>query len=35
MIVAPNDSVGIAGAFEQAIAEGMPIGTVLFPVGPT
>ena len=34
MIVAPNDSVGIAGAFEQVIAEGIPIGTVLFPVGP-
>lgn len=34
MVVAPNDSVGIAGAFEQAIADGMPIGTVLFPVGP-
>ncbi|WJY23224.1 substrate-binding domain-containing protein [Fontisubflavum oceani] len=34
MIVSPNDSVGIAGAFEQAIADGVPIGTVLFPVGP-
>ena len=34
MIVAPNDSVGIAGAFEQVIAEGTPIGTVLFPIGP-
>lgn len=34
MIVAPNDSVGIAGAFEQVIAAGVPIGTVLFPVGP-
>lgn len=34
MIVAPNDSVGIAGAFEQVIADGVPIGTVLFPVGP-
>ena len=34
MIVAPNDSVGIAGAFEQVVAEGVPIGTVLFPVGP-
>ncbi len=33
MIVAPNDSVGIAGAFEQVVAEGIPIGTVLFPVG--
>ena len=26
--------MGIAGAFEQVIAEGIPIGTVLFPVGP-
>lgn len=34
MIIAPNDSVGIAGAVEQAVAEGIPIGTVLFPVGP-
>ena len=34
MIVAPNDSVGIAGAFEQVIEAGIPIGTVLFPVGP-
>jgi len=34
MIVAPNDSVGIAGAFEQVIAEGIPIGSVLFPIGP-
>ena len=34
MIVAPNDSVGIAGAFEQVISAGVPIGTVLFPVGP-
>ena len=34
MIVAPNDSVGIAGAFEQVIAGGVPIATVLFPVGP-
>ena len=33
-IVAPNDSVGIAGAFEQVIAKGVPIATVLFPVGP-
>lgn len=33
-IVAPNDNVGIAGAFEQAIAAGVPIATVLFPVGP-
>jgi ribose transport system substrate-binding protein len=34
MLVAPNDSVGVAGAVEQAVAEGVPIGTVLFPVGP-
>lgn len=34
MIVAPNDSVGVAGAFEQVIAEGIPIGSVLFPIGP-
>ncbi len=34
MIVAPNDSVGVAGAFEQVIAAGVPIATVLFPVGP-
>ena len=34
MVVAPNDSVGIAGAFEQVIAAGVPIATVLFPVGP-
>tara|TARA_R110002126_G_scaffold291800_1_gene459037 strand:+ start:119073 stop:120065 length:993 start_codon:yes stop_codon:yes gene_type:complete len=33
-IVAPNDSVGVAGAFEQVIAAGVPIATVLFPVGP-
>jgi ribose transport system substrate-binding protein len=33
-IVAPNDSVGIAGAFEEVIAKGVPIATVLFPVGP-
>jgi ribose transport system substrate-binding protein len=33
-IVAQNDSVGIAGAFEEVIAAGVPIATVLFPVGP-
>ena len=33
-IVAPNDTVGIAGAFEQVIAAGTPIATVLFPIGP-
>ena len=34
MIVAPNDSVGIAGAFEQVIEAGVPIATTLFPIGP-
>ena len=34
MVVAPNDSVGIAGAFEQVIEAGVPIATTLFPVGP-
>ena len=34
MIVAPNDPVGIAGAFEQVIEAGTPIATVLFPIGP-
>ena len=34
MVVMPNDSVGIAGAFEQVIAEGVPIATTLFPIGP-
>jgi ribose transport system substrate-binding protein len=33
-IVAPNDSVGIAGAFKEVIAKKVPIATVLFPVGP-
>lgn len=33
-VVAPNDNVGIAGAFEEVIAAGVPIATVLFPVGP-
>lgn len=33
-IVLPNDSIGISGAFEQVIAEGVPIATTLFPVGP-
>jgi ribose transport system substrate-binding protein len=33
-IVAPNDSVGIAGAVEQVVAAGKPIATVLFPIGP-
>ena len=34
MIVAPNDPVGISGAFEQVIEAGVPIATVLFPIGP-
>lgn len=34
MIVAPNDPIGIAGAVEQAVAEGVPFGTTLFPIGP-
>lgn len=34
MIIAPNDSVGVAGAVEQAVAEGIPFGTTLFPIGP-
>ena len=34
MIVAPNDPVGISGAFEQVIEAGTPIATVLFPIGP-
>ncbi len=33
-IIFPNDTVGIAGAFEQVIAAGIPVATVLFPVGP-
>ena len=33
-IVTPNDTIGIAGAFEQVIAAGIPIVTTLFPVGP-
>ena len=33
-IVMPNDSIGIAGAFEQVIAAGIPIATTLFPIGP-
>ena len=34
MIVAPNDPVGISGAFEQVIEAGVPIATTLFPIGP-
>lgn len=33
-IVAPNDNVGVSGAVEQVIAAGLPIATVLFPIGP-
>jgi ribose transport system substrate-binding protein len=33
-IVAPNDTVGIAGAVEQVGAAGKPLATVLFPIGP-
>ena len=33
-IVFPNDSIGIAGAFEQVIAAGVPIVSTLFPIGP-
>ena len=33
-IVLPNDTIGIAGAFEQVIDAGIPIATTLFPVGP-
>ena len=33
-LVLPNDTVGIAGAFEQVIAAGTPIATTLFPAGP-
>lgn len=34
IIVAPNDTVGIATALEEAIAEGLLVASVLFPVGP-
>lgn len=33
-IVCPNDPIGIAGAFEQVVAAGVPIATTLFPIGP-
>lgn len=33
-IIAPNDTVGVAGAIEQVAAAGKPIVTVLFPIGP-
>ena len=33
-VVCPNDPIGIAGAFEQVIAAGVPIATTLFPIGP-
>lgn len=34
IIVAPNDTVGIATALEDAVAAGVEVGTTLFPVGP-
>jgi ribose transport system substrate-binding protein len=34
IIVAPNDTVGIATALEEATAEGLLVAAVLFPVGP-
>lgn len=34
IIVAPNDTVGIATALEDATAEGLLVASVLFPVGP-
>ena len=33
-VVAPNDTVGIAGAIEEAIAAGLKVGAALFPIGP-
>jgi ribose transport system substrate-binding protein len=33
-IVVPNDTVGIAGAVEQVGAQGKPLVTALFPIGP-
>jgi ribose transport system substrate-binding protein len=33
-VVVPNDTVGIAGAIEQAIAAGIKVATSLFPIGP-
>lgn len=34
IIVAPNDTVGIATTLEEAAAEGLLVASVLFPVGP-
>lgn len=34
IIVAPNDTVGIATALEEATKEGLLVASVLFPVGP-
>jgi ribose transport system substrate-binding protein len=34
LIVAPNDTVGIAPALEEATAAGIKVASVLFPVGP-
>ena len=34
LVICPNDTVGVAGALEQAIAAGMKVGTALFPIGP-
>ena len=33
-VVVPNDTVGIAGAIEQAIAADIKVATSLFPIGP-
>ena len=33
-VVVPNDTVGIAGAIEQAIDAGIKVATSLFPIGP-
>lgn len=34
IVVAPNDTVGIATALEDAVKAGILVGSVLFPVGP-
>ena len=33
-VVVPNDTVGIAGAIEQAIEAGIKVASSLFPIGP-
>ena len=33
-VVVPNDTVGIAGVIEEAIASGIKVATSLFPIGP-